>query len=367
MIVPPTSARPRSPERPKHLSHGQGIEQPAQPHAAEQQADDGVVEIEPVVQVGPDEGEPAVEQKALDRDRHEDDPRPRPAQQDQIGLDQRRRAARIAQHRRRHAARAQLDHQQAADQQEQAAEQEEDAAPADQIAEHAARGLAGDDAEDRAGHEPPQHRLTLLVRHVVADEGQRQRHDRRRGGASDQPRGAERGERVGKAGERHRHGREQRHERDQPVLADAVAERAPDQLAEAVGDREGGRDHRRVAEAHVELLGDLRDQRVGDAHGGDRGERRGTQDDNRPNDRSAAHRLPGASRTQAADCSKPGMRDHGRRSDLTKHNRREGKPSNLRRRGAGNARPARGGALPGTPPKSTAPPPLPLSTSRQKA
>ena len=58
IVAPPTSARPRSPRARKQTSHGQGVEQAAQPHAAEQKADDRVVEVEPVVQLGADEGEP---------------------------------------------------------------------------------------------------------------------------------------------------------------------------------------------------------------------------------------------------------------------------------------------------------------------
>jgi hypothetical protein len=73
------------------------------------------------VQIGAHEGERAIEQKALDRDRDEDDPGPWPAQQDDVALEQCCRTACVAQQRRRHAARTQLDHEQAADQQEQAA------------------------------------------------------------------------------------------------------------------------------------------------------------------------------------------------------------------------------------------------------
>ena len=70
---------------------------------------------------------------------------------------------------------------------------------------------------------------------------------------------------------------DKRHQRDQAVLAEAVAERAADQLAEAIGEREGGRDHRGLARADAELLRDLRQQRIGDPHARDRDEGGGAE------------------------------------------------------------------------------------------
>ena len=217
------------------------------------------------------------------------------------------------------------------------------------------------------GEEPRQHRLALLVGHVVADERQRQRHDRGRGGAGDQARRAERGERVGEARERRPSAAEsRRHERDQPVLAEAVAERAPDQLAEAVGERERGGDHRGVADADVELAA---------RSAGSAGRRRAWSRPRRRPRRSGATigrtiegpRIgsPGAARRRRTAASRGCKITAGDRISqahcVAKGNHRFYAVAVPATRGPLIAAP-----LPGTPPNSTSPPPFPLSASRQK-
>ena len=68
------------------------------------------------------------------------------------------------------------------------------------------------------------------------------------------------------AAERHQDGGERAHDGDGAVFAEAVADRADDELDRAVGDRIGGDHDRGGADGGAEVGGDLRQQRIGDPH-----------------------------------------------------------------------------------------------------
>ena len=146
-------------------------------------------------------------------------------------------------------------------------EREEDRAPAVQFAEPAGNRRRERDAEHVADEEARQHRLAALVGHHVADPGDGERHDRaHRGAGREARRHQQRQRRRESAGEvaRRRYRRDPEHH---AVLADAVAQRAVDDLQRAVGDRERG-DHRRgAARGGAEGFGEQRQQRI---HGAQR-------------------------------------------------------------------------------------------------
>ncbi len=107
---------------------------------------------------------------------------------------------------------------------------------------------------------------------------------------------------------RGRQRRGERHQRDQAELAEAVAERAVDQLAEPVGEREGGGDQRGLAGADLELARELRQQRIGDPHRRDRDEGRGAEQRDRAPGRGRARCGPGRPRP-CAQAQGSGRRD----------------------------------------------------------
>ena len=136
-----------------------------------------------------------------------------------------------------------------------------------------AEEVGADAAEHRPERQPEhlpdqvarEHGLPALVGNHVADPRERERDQRagRRAGqrARDHQRGQ--GRREG-AGER-RQGATERRDRDDAVLAVAVADRTVDQLEQAVGDRERRDGLRRRGESHAVLAREIREQRIADA------------------------------------------------------------------------------------------------------
>jgi len=82
-------------------------------------------------------------------------------------------------------------------------------------------------------------------------------------GAARQPAQAKHRQGVGEGGGCDSQRREQRGDDDDPVLAEALAERPVEDLAQTVGDREAGHDDRGAARRDAEFVGDLRQQRIG--------------------------------------------------------------------------------------------------------
>ena len=209
-----------------------------------------------------DIGEGAEEQEALGEHGEQHGARPGAADQAQIGHGELRRPGREPQDRRRQRAGAQLAPEQQPGDQEHAGQDQEHGAPAEMIADDAADDLAADQAHDLAGDEPGERRLALLVGDMVADEGHGERDDRRGGDAADQAQGGEHGERMGEGRRTGGPGGEQAGECDHPVLAVPVADRTPEQLADAVGQREGGDGEPDGPRRGRKLAGDRRHQRV---------------------------------------------------------------------------------------------------------
>jgi hypothetical protein len=110
--------------------------------------------------------------------------------------------------------------------------------------------------------------LPPLVGYHVADPGNRQRYYRRCPGTRQKAKEDEGGQR--------RHGRTdnggdpgpQRAQHHHQQFAACVPERANDDLAHAIGAREGGNHQRRRADGHTEFGRDLRQERVADAQVG---------------------------------------------------------------------------------------------------
>jgi hypothetical protein len=130
----------------------------------------------------------------------------------------------------------------------------------------AAHPLPAGEAEDLTGEEARQHRLTALVRNGVANPGHRHRDHRRTGRAGGQPCPQQRRETGreragGRGAARGEHG-----QRDHLPLAEAIGERAKDELHQPVSDRKDGNDVRRVGDRHGEATGERRQLRVGNAH-----------------------------------------------------------------------------------------------------
>ncbi len=140
---------------------------------------------------------------------------------------------------------------------EHSGQHEEDVAPAEQVAQHAARGLAEQLAHDLSAEIAREHRLALLVRRHVADIGHGDRNDpaggRPRGKASER----ERRKRMDGAAQRNQHACERAHGGDRAILAEAVADRPDDELNRAVAHRVGGDNDRGFADRGAEISRDL--------------------------------------------------------------------------------------------------------------
>jgi hypothetical protein len=150
--------------------------------------------------------------------------------------------------------------------QEDAGQHQEGWPPAKVVYRIPAEQLSGHHAGQRGTGKPRQRFLASLIRHLVTDPGDRQRHDAcggcaHEGPAQDQPlqgacerrQQAEQG--AGKGGSHHH-----------AQLADAVAHGPVEELGDAVG--YGKRRHhcRRIPRADPELLAQRDQHRVADAH-----------------------------------------------------------------------------------------------------
>jgi hypothetical protein len=145
------------------------------------------------------------------------------------------------------------------------AKDNEDVAPAEVLAEDAAERAADDLADHQRAHESRQRNLSILVGERVADVAERHRYHGRRGHAGEESQGRKdwnvRDKRAGERAERK--DREARgHDAN---LADAIADRAVEQLEETVGQSVRRDDHRGRWRAGIEVPGDYMEQRVDDA------------------------------------------------------------------------------------------------------
>ena len=233
------------------------------PKQADSQADQRETQAEAQAQVGADIGEGAPHDRALDEGGENDDAREWIAQHDGVVGDEAARGlvrmARLARQR----IGDELEHQARRGQREDAGEHEEHIAPAQQIAEHAAGGLAGELAEDLAGQVAAEHGLAMLIGRDVADIGHGDRDHPAGRGAGGEPRQHQLRQRTGQAAARHQHGADGAHQGDGAVFAEAVADRADDQLDRAMGEGIGRHHHGGGAHGGVEVGGDLRQQRIG--------------------------------------------------------------------------------------------------------
>src|SRR6266508_5301504 len=151
-------------------------------------------------------------------------------------------------------------------QREHSREHEEHLAPAQQIAEHPARGLA----EQLAGNLPRkiarQDRLAALVGRHVSDIGHGERNDPASRSARSKARKGERRKRLRDAAQRDQERSERAHRRNRAIFAKPISHRTDDELNRAVAHRVG-RDHDRgFAHRGSEVGGDLRQERVRHPH-----------------------------------------------------------------------------------------------------
>src|SRR6516225_8323598 len=117
---------------------------------------------------------------------------------------------------------------------EQAGEQKENIAPAEIVAEHAAGGLAEQLTENIPRDEAAEHRLASLVGDNVADESKRQRNDRASCKAAAEARRHQLRQRSRQPAQRNQNGRRGGGGGHAEILAEAVADRADDQLHRAM-------------------------------------------------------------------------------------------------------------------------------------
>ena len=122
-------------------------------------------------------------------------------------------------------------------------------------------------AGDLPGQIAAEHLLAPLVGHDVADEGHAERNDPAGGERRADARERERGERLREpAGEHGQTAQSAQATAIETKFAEAVADRADDQLHRAVRDRVGRDDDRGGADGHADIGGDLRQQRIRHAH-----------------------------------------------------------------------------------------------------
>src|SRR5258707_10187291 len=242
--------------------HRRRVGKPAEAERGEERADRQIAQYETVAQIGAEIDEAAEEEESLDEGGGDDDANAAYLQQREVARDQRAAVVAAMLHDARG---AYFEGQQGGDDEIDRAEDDEDAAPADRVAEEAAKDLAEDDAEDLAGEEAREHGLAVLVGDHIAEIGHGERDDGACGGAAEQPQHAEPCEAVGEGTGRHRQPGQERRDCDHRVFAEAVAERADEDLAKSIRHGEGGSDHRGAAGGGAELAGDLRQQGVGDA------------------------------------------------------------------------------------------------------
>ncbi len=163
---------------------------------------------------------------------------------------------------------------------QQAGQNEEHVAPAEIVAEHAARRLAEHLAENLPRQECAEHLLAPFVRNDVADEGHGEGNDPASGKPAGEA-GRDQGRQVRRqsAGDHHQCG-EGGGDADAEIFAEAVADRADDELHRTVRQQVKVTITRGRADGGLQIVGDLRQQRVGRAHHRLGGESRaGEQDD----------------------------------------------------------------------------------------
>ena len=149
-------------------------------------------------------------------------------------------------------------------------EGDEDRTIAEVIGAEAAQHLPHRDAEHLADEEPRKHGLAPLVRHRVADPGHRQRNERAGGRARQHPRDHQRTERRSERAQERRDRAAEGRQRDDPVLAIAIADRPVRELQQAVGDGECGDGLPCRADADAEFGGEVRKHRIADSQRGGR-------------------------------------------------------------------------------------------------
>ena len=109
-------------------------------------------------------------------------------------------------------------------------------------------------------------RLPALVWRHVADIGHRNRNYPAGNRAGGKPRQGELRKRRAHAAQRHEHRRQYAGDGDQAKFAEAVGDRSGNELNEAVRNGVSGDDNCRDADGGVEIDGDLRQERIGDAN-----------------------------------------------------------------------------------------------------
>ena len=100
----------------------------------------------------------------------------------------------------------------------------------------------------------------------VADIGHRNRNDPAGGRARRKPRDRQLRQRRDHAAERHQHRGQRAHERNRSILAEPVGDRPDDELDRAVRHRIGRHHDRGLADGSLEIVGDLRQQRIRHPH-----------------------------------------------------------------------------------------------------
>src|SRR5215472_6595971 len=263
---PAEDREPRLSEPVHQLLNRGGVKQAPDPERSDDQSDRAEGEPEAQMQIGADIGEGAPSDARLDEHGENDEARPRIGEHgDIVGNETARGLLAVA---GRAGARVgqQLEHEPCGRQREQSREHEKDAAPAEQLAEHAARRLAEQLAENLPREIAREHRLAALVGRHVADISHGERNDPAGGRARREARDGERGERLHRAVQRHQDRGERAHHRDGAIFAEAVADRADDELDRAVAHGVGGDHDRGFAHRGAEIGGDLRQERVGHAH-----------------------------------------------------------------------------------------------------
>ena len=146
--------------------------------------------------------------------------------------------------------------------------QSEDAAPTDELAEDAADRAGEDLREDDAVEEFGQGDLALGVGHGVGNIGHADRHGGGGGGAGGDAHEGERAEAGGQGAAEQGNGIGAEGNEDDAELAEFVPHRAEHDLAEAIGEGEGGDEDGDGGDGGVEVAGDDVQQRVHHPGGG---------------------------------------------------------------------------------------------------
>ena len=164
-----------------------------------------------------------------------------------------------------------------------ARQEDERQPPAERVREDPANDLPSDHPKDGPRQQPCQRRLASSVWDSVADPRHGEGDD---GGGSPSGEHSESDEPAEGGCDCRPHAPKRagrRGQRDHPAFAVAVAERPVHELEQAIGDRKGGDRVCRIPRRCLERLGQLRQQRIADAHrGGTRKPGEGEQRDRAP-------------------------------------------------------------------------------------